>query len=100
MHFNIIWKESKVSSTNLWDKLQFVNSVKRLVFDLMKTPFLKRLRGTSRLIVEVLDDQNPFTESNLANWFSSYAQYCSGGRSFLRTSCVKYSVEKWITLVK
>ena len=36
-------KKSKVSSTNSRDKLQFVNSVKRLVFDLTKTPFLKRL---------------------------------------------------------
>ena len=52
------WKKSKVSSTNLWDKLQFVNSVKRLVFDLTKIPFLKRLIGISRLIVEVLNDQN------------------------------------------
>ena len=30
-------KKSKVSSTNLRDKLQFVNSAKRLVFDLTKT---------------------------------------------------------------
>ena len=66
MLFNIIEK-SKVSSTNLRDKLQFVNSVKRLVFDLTKTPFLKRLIGISRLIFEVLNDQNLFTESNLAN---------------------------------
>ena len=35
MLFNII-KKSKVGSTNLRDKLQFVNSVKRLVFDLRK----------------------------------------------------------------
>ena len=56
MLFNIIEK-SKVSSTNLWDKLQFVNSVKRLVFGLTQMPFLKRLIGISRLIVEVLNDQ-------------------------------------------
>ena len=61
------------------DKLQFVNSVKRLVFDLTKIPFLKRLISISRLIVEVLDDQDLFTESNLANWFSSYVQFSSGG---------------------
>ena len=48
MLFNIIEK-SKVSSTNLRDKLQFVNSVKRSVFDLTKIPFLKRLIGISRL---------------------------------------------------
>ena len=53
--------------------------MKRLVFDLTKIPFLKRLISISRLIVEVLDDQNLFTESHLANWFSSYVQFCSGG---------------------
>ena len=42
-------------------------------------PFLKRLISISRLIVEVLNDQNLSTELNLANWFSSYAQFCSGG---------------------
>ena len=53
--------------------------MKRLVFDLTKMPFLKRLIGVSRLIVEVLNDQNLFTESNLENLFSSYVQFCSGG---------------------
>ena len=47
--------------------------------DLTKIPFLKRLIGKSRLMVEVLNDPNLFTESNLANWFSSYVQFCSGG---------------------
>ena len=42
MFFNIIEK-SKVSSNNLLDKLQFVNSAKRLVFDLTEIPFLKCL---------------------------------------------------------
>ena len=78
MLFNIIEK-SKVSSTNFSDKLQFVNSVTLLVFDLTKLPFIKRLIGIHRFIVEVLNDQNLFTESNLANWFSSYVQFCSGG---------------------
>ena len=32
--------------------------VKRLVFDLTKIPFLKRLIGIFRLIVEVFNDQN------------------------------------------
>ena len=41
--------------------------------------FLKRLIGISRLIVEVLNNQKLFTESNLRNWFSSYVQFCSGG---------------------
>ena len=53
--------------------------MKRFVFDITKIPFLKRLIGISHLIVEVLDDQNLFTESNMANWFSSYVQFCSGG---------------------
>ena len=49
--------------------------MKCLVFDLTKIPFLKRLISISRLIVEILDDQNIFTESNLADWFSSYVQF-------------------------
>ena len=53
--------------------------MKRLVSDLTKLPFLKCLIGISRVIVEVLDDQNLFTESNLVNWLSSYVQLCSGG---------------------
>ena len=53
--------------------------MKRLVFDSTKIPFLKRLIGISPLIVEVFNDQNLFTESSLANWFSRYVQFCSGG---------------------
>ena len=51
--------------------------MKRLVFDSTKIPFLKRLIGISRLIVEVLNGENLFTELNLANWFrvmSSFVQ--------------------------
>ena len=51
--------------------------MKRLVFDLTTILFLKRLIGISLLIVEVLNDRNLFTEWNLANWFSSYVQFCS-----------------------
>ena len=51
----------------------------RLVFELTKIPFLKCLISISRLIFEVLIDQNPFTESNLGDWFSSYVQFYSGG---------------------
>ena len=40
----------------------------------MEKPFLKRLIGISHSIVEVLNNQNLFTESNLSNWFSSYFQ--------------------------
>ena len=39
--------------------------MKRLVFDLTKIPFLKRLIGISGLLVEVLNDHDLFTESNL-----------------------------------
>ena len=49
--------------------------MKRLVFDSTKIPFLKRLISISRLIGEVLNDQNLFTESNLANWFSVMSSF-------------------------
>ena len=71
--------KSKASSTNFRDKLQFVNLVKCLVFDLTKIPFLKCLISVHDLILEVLSDQNLFTESNLGNWFSSYVQFYLGG---------------------
>ena len=60
--------------------MQFVNSVKRLVFDLTKIPFLKCLVSIYRLIVGALNDQNLFTELNLGNWILSYVQFYSGGR--------------------
>ena len=53
--------------------------MKRLVFDLTKIQFLNHLMSIFRLIFEVLNDQNLFTQSNLANWFLSYVQFCSGG---------------------
>ena len=53
--------------------------MKRLVFNLTKIPFLKCLMGISHQTVQVLNDQNLFRESNLANWFSSYVQLCSDG---------------------
>ena len=53
--------------------------MKRSVLDLTEVSFFKRLIGICRLIVEVLNNQNLCTESNLANWFSSYVQFCSGG---------------------
>ena len=82
-------KKSKVSWTNFRHKLQCVNSVKRLVFDLTKILLLKCLISIYRLIDEVLNDQNLLTESNLVfelclvlfRW------------SFLRTSC-SCSVER------
>ena len=49
------------------------------VFDLTKIPFPKCLIGISHLMVEAPNDQNLFTESNLANSFSSYFKFCSGG---------------------
>ena len=53
--------------------------MKCLVFDLTKITFLKCLIGIPRFAVEVLNDQNLFTESNLVDWFSSSVQFCSGG---------------------
>ena len=86
-------KKSKASSNNLWDKLQFVNSVKRLAFDLTEIPFLKCLISIYCLIAKVLNDQNLFTESNLVNWFSRYFQFCSGGH-FSKRAEAALSVEK------
>ena len=63
--------------------------MKRLLLDLTKISFFKRLIGISRLIVEVLDDQNRFTESNLANWFSSYVHFYSGGHFLERAEAVR-----------
>ena len=40
----------------------------------MKRPFLKRLISISHLIDAVQNDQNLFTESNLANWLQSFVQ--------------------------
>ena len=64
--------------------------MKRSVFDLMKIPLLKRLIGISSLIVEVLNDQNLFAESNLAKWVSSYVQFCSGGHFSERAEAARY----------
>ena len=65
--------------------MQFVNSAKRLVFDLTEIPFLKCLINIYRLIAKVLNDQNLFIESNFVNWFSSYVQVYSGGHFSKRT---------------
>ena len=51
--------------------------MKRLVFDLTKIPFFKRLIDISHLIFEVPNDHNLFTESNVANCFLSYVQFFS-----------------------
>ena len=64
--------------------------MKHLVFDLMKVSLLKCLISISRLIVYVLNDQNPFTESNLAYWFSSYVQFCTGGHSSEPAEAVRW----------
>ena len=46
-----------------------MNSVKRLVFNLTKIQFFKYLISMYCLVVEVLNDQNLFTESNLGDCF-------------------------------
>ena len=90
-------KKNKASSTSLWDKWQFVNSVKHLVFDLVKIPFLKCLIDTSHLIVEVLNDQNL-----LQNWIwlIDFGVMSSFARVIISQNKLKLlgSVEKWITL--
>ena len=63
--------------------------MKSLVFDLTKIPFLERLIGIFCLIVEVLNDQNLFIKSNLANWSSSYVQFCSGGHFLERAEAAR-----------
>ena len=45
------------------------------------------------LTVEVLIYKNLFTESDLANWFSNYVQFCSGGH-FSELAELLGSVEK------
>ena len=82
-------KKYKVSWTNFRDKLQFVNSMKRLVFDLTKIPFLKCLISIYRLIVQCLNDRNLYTESNLGDWFSSYVQFYSGGHFLERAAAAQ-----------
>ena len=64
--------------------------MKRLVFGLTKKYILKRLIGISRLIFEVLNNQNLFTKLNLTNWFSSYVQFCSGGHFSERAEAARY----------
>ena len=71
--------------------MQFVNSVKRLVFDLTNVPFLKCSVSRHRLIVEVLNDQNLFTESNLGDWLLSYVQFYSGGHFSERAAAAQWS---------
>ena len=63
--------------------------MKRLVFDLTKIPFPKCLISIYRLIVEVLNDQNPFTELNLGYWFSSYVQFDSDGHFSERAAAAR-----------
>ena len=64
----------------LFNITHFVNSVKRLVFDLTKIPFLTHLIGISRLIVEVIKRSESFLQNRiwLIAWFSCYVQFCSG----------------------
>ena len=52
---------------------------KILAIDLNENTIPQTFNQYISSIVEVVNDQNLFTESNLANWFSSYVQFCSGG---------------------
>ena len=49
--------------------------MKHFVFDLTKIPFLKCLVNIYCLIVEVFNDQNLFTESDLGDCFSSLSSF-------------------------
>ena len=71
--------------------MQFANSVKRLLFDLTKTPFLKCLISIYRSIVEVLNDHSLFTESNLGDYFLSYVHFYSGGHFSELAAAARYS---------
>ena len=87
-----------MSKTNFRDRLQFVNSVKRIVFDLTKIPFLKCLISVYLLIVEVLNVQNLFTELNMDDWSSSYVQFYSGGH-FSERAAAKRNLMKNVDLI-
>ena len=65
--------------------------MKRLVFDLTKIPFLTCLISIYHLIVEVLNDQNLFTESNLGDWFSCYVKFYLGGHFSERSAAARKS---------
>ena len=63
--------------------------MKRVIFDLTKIQFLKCLISTYRLIVEVLNNQNLFTESNWGDWFSSYVEFYLGGHLSERAAAAR-----------
>ena len=65
--------------------------MKRLVFDLMKRLFSKRLISIYCLIVEVLKDQNLFPKSNLGDWFSSYVKFYSGSHFSEQAAAAQWS---------
>ena len=49
-------------------------------------------------IVEVLNDENLFTESNFATCFLSYVQFCSGGHFSEHAEAAQENWKKGITL--
>ena len=68
--------------------------MKRLVLDLTKISLLKYLISIHRLIVQLLNDQNLFTESNVGDWFSSYVQFYSGGHFSERAAAALTSISQ------
>ena len=79
--------------------MQFVNLVKRLVYDLTEILILKCLISIYRFIAKVLNDQNLFTESNMGDWFSGYVQCYSCDHFSERAELQLLSrVEKGITV--
>ena len=59
----------------LLNKLPFVNSTKRLIFDLTKILLPKRSVLTYSLIAKVMHYQTLYTEWELSYYFLSYVQF-------------------------
>ena len=60
--FLVVERKMYHARTNFRDKLPFVDSTKRLIFDLTKIPLPKRLVLTYSLIAKVMHYQILFTE--------------------------------------
>ena len=65
--------------------------MKRVVFDLSKVPFHTILISIYHSTVEVLNDQNLFTELSLGDWFSSYVQFYTSGHFSERAAAARQS---------
>ena len=91
------WKKNVPYSTNVQDKLPFVNSTKRLIFDLTRILLPKCLVLTYSLIANVIHYQIIFSELKSSHWFLSYVQFYLSSH-FPRWALAAHLSEKWITL--